>query len=657
MAEPALAWDAASVLANDKRDSDAPIADVITHARKKGRLSDKDARALMKGAPKASVKHTINQLIKMGAVIEGETDEILEARRENQKKIDGERRGRELNREEFKALSSDPFRMFMREAGGKELLTREEEISLAKCLEADRAFLIDALARSPLTWARFAEWRDGLDAGDFALRDVVEAALIEPNDLPEADPREDNDSADAGGEDKMDDVVEFASAEDTEEEADTDSANSEEDDQNQGQGDPAHIKAQRLMPSVIKAFDELSKLGEAATHMLEAHRMSAYEGKDAADEVNANIELFGRVIADRLRALQLVPDVLRDEGDRLVKAHKHVQGLQMQLLRLAEKKGVARAEVLKSSGDAILDRRWVIKRSRDGDAWQALLGDHGNEVEAFRAEMIQVSEESGLNLDRLGSMAAQIRRGQRRLQLTTDELIQANLRLVVAIARPYAARTTMGMGDLVQEGNLGLITAVNKFNYRRGFKFSTYASWWIRQSITRGIIEQGRNIRVPVHVIEKISKMNRVAKRLSNELCRQPTDKELAHELCIDESKVKQMREAARDAISLDQPVGEDGDATLGDLIIDENSVSPTQSAEANALKEQLSKALGQLTPREERIIRMRFGLGSGREHTLEEIGQIFGVTRERVRQIEAKALLKLAHPARSRSVRTFVGN
>ncbi|MBT6136218.1 MAG: sigma-70 family RNA polymerase sigma factor [Rhodospirillaceae bacterium] len=653
MAEPALVWDAQRVSGTDNEITrEADLATMVL-ARKRGRITVDEAKETMGRAAKTTVVATLDTLAAMGALIDPAVDGVLSRKAEAERAADAARRERLARQDDFKELSSDPFRLYMREAGGAEILTREEEIALAQSIEEDRNFIVDALAQSPWLQSRFAEWREGLETGAFALRDVVETALIDFDQLPDVE----DDATEADAE-KTSEGADGSEAATTDTNA-TDDTDDQDDDENQD-GDPsaacpAHVKAQKALPMVMNALVELEALAEAARPLFAGINKSVLDGRKINQANAQRLERINLEIAAWLRAIKVAPEMVRNCADQIVARHKVAQDLQTQLLRMSQKSGVKRDAFLAVAGNKLLDRRWPMKLDQDDKAWRKLIAQHGEEWEAIRAELITVCSDSGMSLDDLSRIAAQMRRGQRRLERSTEDMVRSNLRLVVAMARPYVTRTTMSIGDLVQEGNLGLITAVNKFNHRRGFKFSTYASWWIRQAITRGIIEQGRNIRVPVHVIEKITKMNRVAKRLANELSRAPSDGELAKAMEMDERTIKQMREAARDAVSLDQPVGEDGDATLADLVADEDQALPDETAEAGALRDQLGLVLSELTPREERIVRMRFGLGVGREHTLEEIGQMLGVTRERVRQIEAKALMKMKHPIRSRAIRTFL--
>jgi RNA polymerase primary sigma factor len=495
--------------------------------------------------------------------------------------------------------TDDSVTMFLREMGQADLLSREDEIAIAQRIEAGRETMLAALCESPTSAAMLAGWRDAVEAGRLALRDLIELEAAA--------------AAAHGAEDSAVDGAE-------EQQADL----------------PAVSVEARLRPEVLAAF-------ESALAALAALRAP---GLRAADLVPLR-----RAAVEQVTALRLRPARTEELLARLRDAHRQLVGLEGRALRLATAARIGREDFLKlwKGGEAGCGAR-LEKALGQTKAAAGLRAD----LAEIRAELGRIEQDAGVPAAALRRLHAEAARAERDLRQAKDELIRANLRLVVHLARKYRNRGLM-LGDLIQEGNIGLMRAVEKFDWRRGFKFATYATWWIRQSFTRAIADQARTIRVPVHMTETVGKVVRVGRRLAQQTGREPTPEELAERLGMPIDKVRAVQGLAKEPVSLEAPIGEDGDASLGDLIEDRNAVLPFDSAAHSGMREAAGRVLADLTPREERILRMRFGIGTNGEHTLEEVGRTFGVTRERIRQIEAKALGKLRQSSQGRALRSFL--
>ncbi|MBW8268021.1 RNA polymerase sigma factor RpoD [Caldovatus aquaticus] len=513
--------------------------------------------------------------------------------------------------------SDDPVRMFLREMGGTPLLSREEEIAVAQRIEAGRDAMLAALSASPTTFAALAAWRDAVAAGRLLLRDLIE---LESSVI-----------AGAGEEELAAPPLPPAAAE---EEAGE-------------EGSPAAAplaaltQEQRLRPEVLAAFDAV--LAERERVAASAARGEPLRAEDAA------------ALAGRIAALRLRPGRVEELLGRVREAHRRVTALDGKALRLAQASGIAREEFLRlwDGGEAGMRR---LQRAAAGraDAREDARAALRQGLAEIRAELRRLEAETGIAIPALRRIHAEAVRGEREMRKAKEELTRANLRLVVHLAKRFRNRGLM-FGDLIQEGSIGLMRAVDKFDWRRGFKFATYATWWIRQSITRAIADQARTIRVPVHMTETAAQVARTGRRIAQETGREPTPEELARRLGMPEEKVRTVLRLAREPVSLEAPIGEDEDGRLGDLIEDRNAVLPFDAAARAGLREAAARMLAGLTPREERILRMRFGIGMNTDHTLEEVGRTFNVTRERIRQIEAKALKKLERSRGGQALRSFL--
>jgi RNA polymerase primary sigma factor len=521
--------------------------------------------------------------------------------------------------------SADPVRVYMRDMGGVMLLSREGEIAIAKRIEAGRNMMLQGLCESPLTFRAVLGWAAAVKEGRMLLRDVIDLSATQD-----------------AGEGPPDVLVE--------------GADDGEDGDEGGGGTLLSVTAleEKVKPEAFAAFEAI-EVSWAALHDLQTRRMEAFgrsEGLSEKDEADFAarrdelVELMGKVHLHADRATELVEQI-RAVNRRLTAAEGS-------LLRLALDAGVKRDEFMTHYEGSEGNPDWLATAVKPSKAWKAFSTRNAADALAAFAEASAIASEAGLPVSEFKRIYATVSRGEREMARAKKEMIEANLRLVLSIAKKYTNRGLQFL-DLVQEGNIGLMRSVDKFDYRRGFKFSTYATWWIRQAVTRSIADQARTIRVPVHMTETVNKINRTSRQMLNENGREPTPAELAAKVGMPLDKVLKAQKIAREPISLETPIGDEADSNLGDFIRDDNAVMPIDVAVQSRLRDAASKALSELSPREERVVRMRFGIGMNTEHTLEEVGQQFSVTRERIRQIEAKALRKLKHPARSRALRTFL--
>lgn len=555
--------------------------------------------------------------------------------------------------------ADDPVRMYLREMGNVELLSREGEIEIAKRIEAGREAVVTSLCESPTVMKEMLEWRDGLEAGTVLLRDIIDLdatygaeAYSEESD---ADP--DGDSLGlADAEDELEDDLEDEEEddlEDEEEESDEDESSGSSDDY---VANPSLLAMeQELTPKLLEQLDEFSKIATPMQKLQEKRLLAAFgEGKYTAADKKKYSQLH-KDLVELTMNIRVHQSQVEKMMDRMYGVNRRIIKIELEMLKMAEKSGVKRDSFIKAYRDNELTLNWLDEMAKSKEkGWKAFIEDNRDELEEMREEIAQVARELGIDSAEYKRIVLAVQKGERDASRAKKEMIEANLRLVISIAKKYTNRGLQFL-DLIQEGNIGLMKAVDKFEYRRGYKFSTYATWWIRQAITRSIADQARTIRIPVHMIETINKIVRTGRQMLHEIGREPTPEELAERLVMPLEKVRKVMKIAKEPVSLETPIGDEEDSQLGDFIEDKNAIQPLDSAIHGNLRETTTRILASLTPREERVLRMRFGIGMNTDHTLEEVGQQFSVTRERIRQIEAKALRKLKHPSRSRKMRSFL--
>jgi len=543
--------------------------------------------------------------------------------------------------------SDDPIRMYLREMGGVELLSREGEIAIAKRIEAGKDVMINALTQSPLVGKKIFEWKEQIENQQLLVRDIIDIDST----------YEDFESQEEEDELKIEKKLKSKDEKKDKNEENKDKNEEKKEEDNNTEDDEFNVSLakmeEEIKPKIINILDSLnknySKLQKYQKEKLECLLAS----KELSVSKNKNFKKIQSVLVDNFKNLQLAPHVVEELVQSHYKENKKIVSLEGVLLRLAMDNKISREEFLKYYiGNEINPKFETFLK--ENQTWKSFFKKFKKDFSEIRERLVDFSKKIGLSVGEFKKLVSRIQKGERESRIAKKEMVEANLRLVISIAKKYTNRGLQFL-DLIQEGNIGLMKAVDKFEYRRGYKFSTYATWWIRQAITRSIADQARTIRIPVHMIETINKIVRTQRQIMSEFGREPTPEELAKKLAMPLEKVRKVLKIAKEPVSLETPVGDEEDSSLGDFIEDKNALQPLDTAIQSNLSESTTKILASLTPREERVLRMRFGIGMNTDHTLEEVGLQFSVTRERIRQIEAKALRKLKHPSRSKQLKSFL--